>query len=62
MVKSCQNCLDKIGEPFGICKKYREAMTRHDYWGKDFIRELTRLARKLAEGCPDYKKKGKEAS
>ena len=32
-------------------------MMEHDYWGKDFLKELEGLARKLVRGCPDYKAK-----
>ena len=55
MRHSCISCIYIYKEPFGVCKKYREAMIKHNYWRKDFIKELKKLQELLASKCFDYK-------
>lgn len=45
----CDNCIHSE-----VCKYYHGEMARRNYWGKDFIKELKKLRRELAEKCPEY--------
>lgn len=50
-MRSCGECVCRE-----VCKIYHGEMTRRDYWGKDFIKELANLKKELAAKCREYLK------
>ena len=54
-MRSCSLCFHRE-----VCKFYHGEMSHHDYWGKDFIKELKKLQRELAQHCKDWCGDGRE--
>ena len=50
---SCENCIHRE-----VCKFYDRELLLHNYYGKDFIKELKKLRKLLAKGCKSYKEIG----